>query len=388
MNNYRTIFILLLLPAFLACNKEEVKVDKASALKFESKLDSFYKQSGFPGFSVGVISNGKIAFQRGFGYANLEKKTPYATKTIQPIASVSKTFISIALMKAIEEGYFTLETNINDLLPFKVKHPSFSSHQIKVRHLVTHTSGIKDDMAIYAKTYLFGEKKPTMQLGVFLKKYLCPDGEFYTPANFTSNAPGSKFEYSNIASALAAYIIEIKAGMQYAEYTRKVIFEPLGMKQTHWFYQDSKENEYAALYKTTREAYPVYTCITYPDGYINTSCQDLSKYLLEMIKGYNGQSSLLKPESFNTIFSIRFTEQPVDSTEKLNIGVFWFITNDLYYHSGADPGVRANVVFNPKTEKGKLVLVNMGAIDSIDESLVFEQQYENLLKIVDEYGAE
>ena len=77
----------------------------------DKNLTKIYKESNFPGFSISIIKGDSTLYTKSYGYANKSKKTPYTLETIQPIGSVSKTFIALALMKSIELGYFTLETN-------------------------------------------------------------------------------------------------------------------------------------------------------------------------------------------------------------------------------------------------------------------------------------
>src|SRR5690242_17919746 len=86
-------------------------------------LTSVQAGSKLPGFAVSIVKEDQVIFSGGYGFADKAKKTPYSIQTIQPIGSVSKTFIGLALMQAIEKGYFTLETPINDVLPFKVINP-------------------------------------------------------------------------------------------------------------------------------------------------------------------------------------------------------------------------------------------------------------------------
>ncbi|ULT29098.1 beta-lactamase family protein [Sphingobacterium sp. E70] len=126
-----------------------------AAESLTAALTTAYKQNDFPGFSVAIVNSDSILYENAFGFADLEKKTPYTTTIIQPIASLSKLFIGMSVMKAIEQGLFTLDMEINSILPFKLQHPYTPEVPITLRHLVTHTSGITDHADTYKKTYLY-----------------------------------------------------------------------------------------------------------------------------------------------------------------------------------------------------------------------------------------
>ncbi|MDJ1496154.1 serine hydrolase domain-containing protein [Cytophagaceae bacterium DM2B3-1] len=261
-------------------------------------LTKLSTEAKLPGLSVVIVNQDKIVYKKSLGWANRENKQPFTINTIENIGSVSKTFIAVALMKAIEKGYFTLETDINTILPFKVENPSFPNQPILIKHLVTHTSGIIDNDSIYHRSYLFRHTAtidPTLQtfmhqygyvggiqdttLQGFLQNYLTPKGTLYTQKNFYPSSPGTRSSYSNIGSALLAYLIEVKAGMSFADFTQTNILKPLRMHHSSWFLEKPIQNQHATPYFTTEIAIPFYSLITYPDGGLRTSAQDLSNYV-------------------------------------------------------------------------------------------------------------
>ena len=335
----------------------------------DSKLNQAFLQSELPGFAAIIVNKEGISYRAGLGYADIEKNRSFTPQTIENIGSVSKTFIAVALMKAIELGYFSLETNINDILPFKVINPFFNEGQIKIKHLVTHTSGIIDDDSIYNKSYQFsmtghvdGTVKAFMTehgytgglqdttLKSFMYSYLDQKGKLYTTRNFFRSRPGQRSSYSNIGSALAAYLIEVKAGVSFAEFTEKYILKPLKMSQSGWFLNKKNAGQHAIPYYNKKQAFPLYSLITYPDGGLRTSAEDLSKYVMEMMRGLDGQSSLLKKESYDVMFTPNFSINNLPeniSLKSRNKGVFWNLYNDGNIgHDGDDPGISSNIIFN------------------------------------------
>ncbi len=377
-NSFKTSQILLgLMLLFVSCTQTEVGPITGSAL--DSKLASLAKKSNFPGFGVAVFSDEKTLYQNSFGYADLENKKPFTTETIQPIASVSKTFVALALMKAIEEGHFTLETNINDILPFKIVNPNFPTKQIKIKHLVTHTSGLLDpEQSIRIKQVYQEAKKPNQSLKDFVVDFYSENGKLYSKNNFDKNDIGTTFNYSNYASALTAYLIEVKTGKSFDEYSQ-FIFNQLGMKNTHWFHDENKASNYAKLYNPNKQAYPIYTEVDYASSTLKSTINDMSKYMIEMVKGYNGKSTLLKPESFKMLFSNQFEGKasPANMIEtEPNRAIFWAIgRTGRILHTGGDGGVSAFVSFNPKTSLGRIVFINT----EIEDDLAMQNQFKDIV---------
>ncbi len=366
----KCFYFLFIVFAFVASSC----IAQPANLTLNKNLSSIQAKSNWPGFALAIIKNDSIVFSNGYGFANAQNKIPYSVETIQPIGSISKTFIGFAVMKAIEQEYFTLETPINDILPFKIINPYFPNAVIKIKHLVTHTSGLVDKETTYMAAYNEG-KKPLMELSIFLKEYYSAEGKFYSKENFYNAEPNKVYNYTNIGAALAAYLIEVKSKMSFEDYTAKYIFEPLKMIDTHWFYNEAKSKKYATLYEiNNNDSVPfknllnndrsvkTYSCITYPDGSLKTSVTDLSRYLIAMVKGYANNSTLLKKESFEKLFKKQFSDadMPLNmDTKEPNRAVFWaYNKKGKIMHTGSDIGVTAFISFEPDTKIGRVILIN------------------------------
>lgn len=340
----------------------------------DRELAQLQAKSQLPGFCAAIVDAGGVRYRNGFGYADLETKRPYTADTVQPIASVSKTLIGVALMKAVELGYFTLDTDVGQVLPFKVAHPAHPDRPITLRQLATHTSGITDREDVYEKAYEQGAA-PRTSLKDFLSDYFSEKGRYYSKRNFTRKAPGEEYHYTNIGAALAAYAIEAKAGVSYADFTRKYIFEPVGMTASSWFTDETKDN--AELYDGKGKAYPVYSLATYPDGGLHTSCTDLGRYLGRVIAGLRGGGAngggLLAPASFRTMLSPQFDAAHLPAgfdAKHPNQGLFWeFLRDGEIGHYGGDPGVSTFMAFDPKTGIGRILLANIGGEEAMTAEL-------------------
>ncbi|WP_167358490.1 serine hydrolase domain-containing protein [Chryseobacterium culicis] len=261
-----------------------------------------------------------LFFSKAYGFSDIKNKIPFTERTIMPIASVSKTVIALSLAKAIEMAYFDVETPINDILPFKIVNPHYPNDTIRIKHLFTHTSGIVDNQSTFINSYELATKL-SISMGVFLKNCLYKNGKDFNVVNFGKSRVGNKYNYSNIASDLAAYLVELKSGISFAEFTYKYIFSRLSLQNTHWFFDENKSKDYAKLYEINTSNFPFYknlmnddktikdyTSIIYPDGSLKTSLDDLIRYVKEIINCHNSKSKILNKESYKTIFKKRFDE--------------------------------------------------------------------------------
>lgn len=377
----QTKFILLLLLSvlfFTACSEESTSPEVKS---LPDELAEKHSGSTLPGFTYTIVDAGSITQSGFYGYANKSNGLKYNGDTRQSVASVSKAILGVAIAKAIDLNYFTLETNINEILPFEVKHPNFPENEITVKQLVTHTSGIVDDVNFFFATYqilpnqnldsepallmvnsLNASTEPLPSMGEILYAYLNSEGEYYTPANFGSYEPGQSYMYSNIGASLAALLIEVKSGISYDEFVKENIFLPLNMTNTSFDYGDDKSTgNYALLYFNESDAYPFYQSAMYASGSVISTTNDLSRFLAEMIKGYSnskgitsGSSTLLSNAGYDILFSDLYSNNGIG----VKHGIFWFIEGNEITHTGNDLGTVAKIHFNTITNKGFVFMTN------------------------------
>jgi len=348
------------------------------------QLTEILEDSELAGFAVTLVSKDKVLYQHGFGYADVEAKKPFTTKTVLNIGSITKTFIGVVCMKLVEEGKLGLDDPINSCLPFKVIHPAYPETQITVRQLATHTSGLtdgKDDMMI-EYSYLFKgdvnfkeEELPEdyfpyfqmyrenkeMPMDVFLKEIYTEGGKFYERENFSEQAPGTIYQYTNLGATLLALIIERVSGMPFSDYTRKQVLEPLGMGNSYWDLEAVPQEHLAAHYLSNGLKIPPYELITYPDGGLFTCIQDFTPYLMDIIQGLNEEGQLMKPASYKEIMSNQLTEVnfPKGSFDTSK-GIMWSVNKegDNITMNGGDPGVVTYTLFTTAGNIGLAIFLN------------------------------
>ena len=166
------------------------------------------------GAVISVVKDGKPFFAKGYGYSNVEKRTPVsADATLFRPGSISKLFNWTSIMQLVEQGKLDLDRDVNDYLDFKVP-PAFAK-PITLRNIMTHTPGLEETIQ-----ELFVEKASDLKpLDEYLKEHM--------PARIFP--PGTTPAYSNYATALAGYILQRVSGEKFDDYIDRHIFQPLQM---------------------------------------------------------------------------------------------------------------------------------------------------------------
>jgi CubicO group peptidase (beta-lactamase class C family) len=340
-------------------------------------LKSAFEKGAIIGFSVSVVDDKGLIYENGFGYTDIELKKKYTPNTTQNIASISKTLIGISLLKAQELGKLDLNDPINKYLPFKIINPNYPDKPILIKHLAYHTSSIIDVDEVYSKSYVLKKSEHNDNEGVydwfsmpekkislieFIENSLTENGKWYTKEIFANTEPGKVREYSNIAAALCAQIIEFATEQDYQSFTKDYIFKPLKMTSSGWSSKDIDSTKRSRLFANKEMLIAEYSLITYADGGFITSNNDLGLFLTELMKGYKGEGTLLNKGSYAKLFEKqRFPN--VETGEEFGIFMefskeFIKIKENVIGHNGSDPGVMTAMYFNPKTETGKILLIN------------------------------
>jgi CubicO group peptidase (beta-lactamase class C family) len=378
-------------------------------------LTKFAKQSLIPGFSVAIVNNKEVLYSKSFGMADIKMGTAFSTESINWVASISKTFVALSILKLVEQGKLTLDQPINQVLPYPIVNPHFPKIPITIRHLVTHTSTIIDDAFV---PYYIGEAdicivndgkqydslpaylQPNLayyrmgkkiSLDEYIQKYTQPKASWYTDSTFLNKEPGKYFQYSNLGAAIAARIVEIKSGLSFIDFTKKYIFQPLQMMHTGWNFEDVEAKLVSKIYAQNDEQkptavveHPQYYMTNYPVSGLKTNAIDLIKYLIEMIRGSNGQGKLLHQSSYQILFNPQLSCDGLNKTDssifndQYNIATLWSVSaKGTVMHFGGNTGVYSFIYFNPKTKKGALAISNLRD-NSFGEILRLVNKYEEL----------
>jgi CubicO group peptidase (beta-lactamase class C family) len=369
------------------------------------KLNEISQQADFNGFGVAIVNENGVLYQNGFGIANIETLQKYNENTVQNIASVSKTFIGIAILKAQELGKLNLDDPINNYLPFKVINPYFPDVPITIRQLATHTSSIIDskeylnrnivlkdttnldeNLKINIDPTRFNPPSAIFSIEEFLRNILCENGVWYLKEGFSENKPGSIYDYSNTGATLAALVVERATGIPYDKFTSQYILEPLGMSASGWKFSAINFSDYTHTFQNKSTPYPFYFLNTYPDGGLLTTSKDMSKFINELLKGYLGNGTLLSKESYREYFTPQlcadnFIDRATSEySDEYNMGItIGFGATYNFGHYGGDPGLFSMIYFDKTSKTGRYYISNT---DGGEETAKFQK---GIMDLIDEY---
>lgn len=262
MKKFFLFFVVF--PCFISCKQSANKTDAPVAL-YESSympavfedanrlqkiqaaftvIDSLYKKHAevnhFPAISFGLVVDGQLIYKNSYGYTDVEKKIPATSSSLFRIASMSKSFTCMAILKLRDEGKLDLDDPAYLYIPElkNLKYPTADAPHITIRHLMTHGAGFPEDNP-WGDRQLADTDKDLME---FIGKQIS-----------FSNPPGIAYEYSNLGFALQGKIISKVSGMRYQDYIKQNILEPLGMKTTTYEYGDVAADKLAHGYRWLNE---------------------------------------------------------------------------------------------------------------------------------------
>lgn len=188
--------------------------------------------------AVLVAKDGKIVYNKGFGYADIEKKIPVKHETKFRIGSITKQFIGAAILKLQEQGKIKVTDKLSKYISDFPR-----GNEVSIHHLLTHTSGINSYTG--KEDFLVRVLKPVTEEE--LLKYFIKD-EY----NFS---PGEKFQYNNSGYFLLGYIIQKITGHRFGDYLKSQFFDPLDMKNSGVHSSIAKLSNEAIGYEKTDSGY-------------------------------------------------------------------------------------------------------------------------------------
>jgi CubicO group peptidase (beta-lactamase class C family) len=195
-----------------ACQRSQAADSKTPQV---DKLFAAWNRTDSPGCAVGISRNGAVVYERGYGMANLELHVPVTPDTVFALASISKVFTAMSAVLAAQQGKLSLDDEVQKYIP---EWTDRDDH-VTIRHLLTHTSGVRDAFTLLGWTpggYMTGDTNAAIVNVLARQRGL----------NFP---PGTKFEYSNGGYNLLASILKRATGQSLGAFAAANIFKPLGM---------------------------------------------------------------------------------------------------------------------------------------------------------------
>lgn len=311
-------------------------------------LDAYVEQTlathKLPGASIAVVKDGQVVVAKGYGLSNVEAATKATENTVYQLASVTKQFTAAAILMLVEDGKLSLDAKVTELLPGL---PAAWA-PVTIRHLLSHTSGIK------SYTDVFGAEKT-------------PDDKVFTSAGIVALVadaplqftPGERFAYCNTGYYLLGLVIEKVSGKKYADFLAERIFTPLGMTSTGLDdYADARPQRakgYLLADGASKPAPHTHPSQPFAAGALVSTVVDMAKWDAAL-----NARKLLKPASYDAMW----TPFTFNDGKKSGYGFGWqlepYRTRPRQAHGGGITGFSTFISRYPEEKVTVIALVNQG----------------------------
>jgi CubicO group peptidase (beta-lactamase class C family) len=317
------------------------------------------KRDDMAGAVVVVVKDGKIIFAKGYGFADVVKRTPVIPdRTLFRPGSVSKLFTWTAVMQQVQAGKIDLDADVNNYLDFRI--PPKYGKPVTMRDLMTHTPGFGETLRD-----LFVKKKNQLYP---LRQYLIkrmPDRIF---------PPGEIIAYSNYGATLAGYIVQRVSGEPFDEYVAKHIFQPLKMNDST-FVQPLPARlapNMASGYVTasSRKAQPFEFVEAAPAGSSTSTGTDMAHFMLAYLDGgrYDG-GQILKPATIAQMWTLQ--KAPAPGMNGFDLGFYQENRNGqtIVGHAGDTDVFHSDLHLLPKQHVGIFMSFNSAGKEGAAEAV-------------------
>jgi CubicO group peptidase (beta-lactamase class C family) len=322
------------------------------------------KAAGIVGSSLVLVRDGTVVASAVDGYQDLDAKRPVDADTIFHWASITKTFTGIAIMQLRDRGLLSLDDPIVKYVPEfrQVHNPYGDISQVTIRHMMTHSSGLR------APTWPWGGDEPWHPFEPTRWEQLVAMLP-YTQLNF---APGTKYSYSNPGVIFLGRIIELLSGDDYEVYIAKNILMPLGMHSSFfdrapYYLRQHRSHSYLRDGTGLREArFDFDTGITVSNGGLNAPLGDMAKYLAFLMGDSRTAvyETILKRSSLEDMWmpQIRASDGEGATGDGAQAGLSFFLERhaglDLVAHSGDQNGFISHLYLHRPSRTAYIVSFN------------------------------
>jgi serine beta-lactamase-like protein LACTB len=316
--------------------------------RIDAAISAFQSKMGIPAVTVAFVQDGLIRFQRGYGTADLENSVAATASTVYRIASVTKSLTAVAALQLAEKGKLDLDAPIQKYVPsFPVK-----SHPITTRHLLGHTSGIRN--------YKRGEGERTDHWDSLTDAVTIFKDD---PLDFE---PGTRYGYTTFGYTLLGAVIEGAAGMSFMDYLGQNILKPAGMQHTQADdvraivpnrARGYSPKIYGRFDGSVRNASLMDSSYKLPGGGLLSTAEDLARFAIALQKG-----GLIGPK---TVAEMSRNQVTADGKEA-GYGYGWYVgtregrqPDGSIWHGGVQPGFTSDLWILPAKRFALVILTNL-----------------------------
>lgn len=325
---------------------------------FDAYVAQTMKEWKVPGVAIAVVKDGKVLLSRGYGLRDTQKNLPVTTRTMFPIASITKSFTVATLATLSTEGKLDWDKPVRDSLPDFRLEDDFLTARVTTRDLVTHRTGLPRHDASWYHT-----DTPRAEL-VHSLRYMEKSKDLR-----------QSFQYNNLMFVTAGYLAGQLNGTSWEDAVRQRLFGPLGMTSSNFSVTDSEKSpDYAHAYQKddneeVHEVPILQADNVGPAGSINSNLEDMTQYLLLYLNhGKHGERQIISPADIRQMATPQMVI-PTSEVDRelgfLNYGMGLFVTSyrghKFVHHGGNLDGFSLLLSFLPDDNVGVVVLTNLDA---------------------------
>ena len=341
-----------LLIATMSFGQVQSSLPDSVSKRIDSVINARMIKNHIVGASMAIVDHGKVVYAKGYGFADNRKKIKATDKTVFCIGSITKTFTAMAIMKLHEEGKIDLDKPASYYLSeLKIKSISETGDILKIRNLLSHTSGLTDG---------------------FMNKDMCDKEQDMTSIiddlnqEELVNKTNWKWSYSNVGYDVLGCIIERVSGMKYMDYIRKNFLQKMDMVSSD-FLDRPNDTVYSRGYLNDTVQTPEPFMRDVPAGALFCSAPDMANFMKTIQnKGYYGTTPIISQASITEMQTDHTTHTIIPSNTKYGYATFVlpmdFAEDSLYGdaigHGGDTYTSHSLYLVFPKTDLGIVILTN------------------------------
>lgn len=255
----------------------------------DERIPELMRLYRIPGASIALVKDGELVWSSAYGYADIASKRKLTTGTPMRVQSISKSFTAWGIMKLAEQGKIELDSPVARYLKsWRFPYSNFSSEQVTVRQLLSHTSGLPlgDVFTIYSPE----EAKPTLK-------------EKLTEEAILIRKPGIAFSYSNTGYNLLELLIEEVTGHDFAQYMEQEILTPLGMSCSDFAWNKEFSPAVPVGYDLRGRPVPAYVYPEKASGGLFATVEDIAAFTIAGMTDFSSSQQVLSPASIKELYT-------------------------------------------------------------------------------------
>jgi D-alanyl-D-alanine-carboxypeptidase/D-alanyl-D-alanine-endopeptidase len=273
----RSVAALLMQAAFLCGVPSPASTQDAAMVEVDTTMENYRLDAHIPGMVWGIVQDGRVIHVKAAGVQDIDAKRPVTPDTLFRIASMTKAFTALSILKLRDDGKLRLDEPVETYVPELRgwQYPTDDSPRIRVRELLTHTAGFVTDDP-------WGDRQTPLPDEDFTR--LLRDGVRFT------RPPATAMEYSNLGYALLGRIVANVSGQTYKDFVAQLLFKPLGMTSTGYDVTAMSPDRRALGYRWEDNAWKLEPTMAHGAfgamGGIQTSASDYAKWIAYLLSAW------------------------------------------------------------------------------------------------------